>query len=315
MGFDAPARGTDRARGAGGRKLLRPVLVAAAVATVVSASVPTHAGSAETSAADVVRTSPLRRELRWTGAATAEARGAALGRLVADELVAAGVPAPVVEVADTGAFLGRFDARQWLLQLSAAALSTVGTRTSGELAELAGTARHEARHAVQWFRIAQLLAARGRSPAAIAAEMSLPIEIAVSAALRPLGPGERTIQAEQWWNSIYGTGSGSRNRVLAELFAAKTAHDDAARVYRASPSEEAAAAIGQASKALEPVYAAYRALPEEADAFRVQGEFVEDLREALARRRGHDEENRRASGPGDDAADGQPGHRRQKGRQ
>lgn len=234
----------------------------------------------------------------------------------ADELHVAGVPAPVVEITDTGAFLGRFDARRWLLQLSVAALSSVGTRTSAELAELAGTARHEARHAVQWFRMAQLRAAEGRSAAAIAAEMSLPIKIAAAAAIRPLAPGEVADQAEQWWNSIYGTGNGSRNRVLAELLSAKTAHDEAARVYRASPSVAAAAAIVDASKALEPVYAAYRALPEEADAFRVQGEFVETLRVATARERLHGaEENRRPRRAPGDAADGQGGHRRQGGRQ
>jgi hypothetical protein len=277
--FDAPiaARQHEHRRGVSTlTRLVAAGSVAAAVA-LFGIVVPTHARSADPVPATTTTTTVGVDHLRWVELAGPDERGRALGQLIAHELRIAGVPAPVVEVADTGALLGQFDARGWLLQLSRAALTDVESRTSAELARLTGAARHEARHAEQWFRMAQLRAAQGRSAAEIATEMTLPAEVAAAAAASPLAAGQIAEQSATWWDSVYGAGNEHRNRVLAEVAAAKSSFDEAARVYREQPSGAAAAAMAEAARVLEPVYARYRALPEEADAFEVQDHFVATL--------------------------------------
>ena len=281
MVFDAPIAAREHEHRRGGSTLTRLVAagsVAAAVA-LLGVVVPTHARSADPAPvpATTTTTSTVIDHLRWVDLAGPDERGRALGQLIADELRIAGVPAPVVEVADTGALLGQFDARGWLLQLSRAALTDLASRTSAELARLTGAARHEARHAEQWFRMAQLRAAQGRSADEIATEMSLPAAVAAAAASSPLAAGRLAAQSATWWDSVYGGGNEHRNRVLAEVAAAKSGYDQAARAYRERPSEAAAAAMAEAARVLEPVYASYRALPEEADAFEVQDRFVATL--------------------------------------
>lgn len=208
----------------------------------------------------------------WPTLVGPEARAAALGRQVTAELRAAGVPAPAIEEADIGAALGQFDSRTWVLRLSQPALAAVPPAPSSpEARALAATAHHEGRHAEQWFRMAQLRAADGRSAAEISAEMALPPVVAGAAAAHPLDlAGEGAAAARGWWASIYGPGAEQRNQVLAAMLAAKSAYDGAARSYRLEPSPVTGAALVQARQALDPVYAAYRALPEEADAFAAQ---------------------------------------------
>ena len=278
MVFDAPvpARQNERRTGSAARRLVAAGVVAVTVA-LVGVVVPTHARSGDTTATPTTTTTIVVDHLRWVDLAGPDERGRALGGLIADELRIAAVPPPAVEVADTGALLGQFDARRWLLQLSRAALTDVESKTSTELARLTGAARHEARHAEQWFRMAQLRAAQGRSAPEIVAEMSLPAHVAAAAAARPLADGVVAAESATWWDSVYGAGNAYRNQVLAEVAAAKSAFDQAARVYRERPSPAAASAMAEAARTLEPVYARYRALPEEADAFEVQDQFVATL--------------------------------------
>ena len=209
----------------------------------------------------------------WFTLAGPARRAAALGRQVTAPLVAAGMPAPSVEAADLGPALGQFDARAWTLRLSLPALTALPVwPAAAETRALAAAAHHEARHAEQWFRMARLRAAEGRSPAEIAAEMSLPPAVTEAAhrVHRPATTGAADAQAREWWNSVYGAGAGHRNQVLADLLAAKAAYDEAARSYRSRPSPATAAALMEAKGRLAPAYAAYQGLPEEADALAVQ---------------------------------------------
>lgn len=209
----------------------------------------------------------------WSDLEGPAERAAALGRQVTAPLVAAGMPAPTVEAADIGPALGQFDAKAWTLRLSLPALSALPARpTSAEARVLAAAAHHEARHAEQWFRMARLRAADGRTPADIAVEMSIPAAVA-EAAGREHRPGTAKLadaEARQWWESVYGAGARHRNQVLADLLAAKSAYDEAARSYRGQPSPTTGAALLEAKGRLAPAYAAYQALPEEADALAVQ---------------------------------------------
>lgn len=273
-----PATATRRRRHRCHRHLVAALVAACATLSGVGvAAVSTHAAPAESSGAlpSSHRSTPA---LAWASLHSAEARGAALGRLLAHRLVRTGVPVPVTEVSDTGAALGLFRPQTWVLQLSVSALSEVPSRTSGEIAALAGAAHHEARHAEQWFRMAQLRARQGQSTAAIAAAMSLPPHVA-DAAVNVVPSGTVVdVDAQRWWDSIYGSGNGHRNRVLSDLHSAKTAYNDAVRHYRDHPSAEAAHGLTQAKNGLQPVYAEYRALPEELDAFRVQDQFIQSAK-------------------------------------
>lgn len=233
----------------------------------------TPGASSEASAGVRPASPPPRPTKSWTSLAAPAQRAAALGRQVTARLVAAGMPAPAVEAADIGPALGQFDARVWTLRLSLPALSTLPTRPSSAAARvLAAAAHHEARHAEQWFRMARLRSSQGRTPAEIAAEMSLPAAVAEAAhrVHRPATAKAADAEARQWWDSVYGAGARHRNRVLADLLAAKAAYDEAARSYRSQPSPTTGAAMLEAKGRLAPAYAAYQALPEEEDALAVQ---------------------------------------------
>ena len=250
------------------------LLVGVAGATAVTV-LPARLSSAEPPAAEVSRPALGEPTLSWAAFDSVEARAAALGRIVAAHLGGAGVPMPAVRVADIGGATGQFDPHTWTLELSSAVLARVSDRTSSELAVVAGVARHEARHAEQWFRMARLRAADGLSAPALSVEMGLPPEIASAAIGRPLLlAGPTAVEARLWWDSIYGPNGDHREVVIDRLHAAKTAYDEAARAYRQSPSAAAGEVLQAARQALGPAYRAYRDLPEEADAFAVQDRFL-----------------------------------------
>jgi len=80
---------------------------------------------------------------------------------------------------------------------------------------MADTVYHEARHAEQWYRMAQMRAGQGRTAAQIATEMGIPARIAAVAAGAPLARGSMdALIADGWYQSVYGSGSAHRERVL-----------------------------------------------------------------------------------------------------
>jgi hypothetical protein len=126
------------------------------------------------------------------------------------------------------------------MTLGQAALS-VAAPTQAQIDDIANTVYHEARHAEQWFNIAQLRAGQGRTSAQIASEMGIPARIASAAVAAPIVAGTaKALIAQGWYDQIYGTGGAERNRVLTSGTNAE-----------------------------------YRALPEEHDAWRVGDEFDE----------------------------------------
>lgn len=269
-------------------RIAPPLLVTAGLAaTAIAVGVPAFATSERhgppAAAAATAVSSVAAFEQPWPGLPTPEARGLAVGRLVSADLQGTGVPEPQIEVADIGAALGQFDSRTWTLRLSRSALDALRpVPSSPEARALVATAHHEVRHAEQWFRMAQLRAAEGRSADAIVAEMAIPRAVAAAAAGRPLAD-DAAAEARQWWTSVYGAGVEHRNQVLTAVLSAKAAYDEAARTYRTSPSSTTGAALLHADEALAPAYAAYRALPEEADAFAAQAEYEDRAVQAAGR--------------------------------
>ena len=157
---------------------------------------------------------------------TPQQRAAELVRLVNLHLEAVGVPAVTPNPIDTGTNLGTFDFTTWAMDIGVEALA-IAQPDRAQAADVVDTIYHEARHAEQWFRIAQLRALqsrRGEGAAederlgrAIAAELQIPRRIADRAVTSPprfaLGSMEALV-AQGWFDSIYGTGRDRRNAGL-----------------------------------------------------------------------------------------------------
>jgi hypothetical protein len=162
---------------------------------------------------------------------------------------------------------GAFDFRVWRMSVGLKALRTAQP-TRDQAAKLVDTVYHEARHAEQWFRMAQMRAGRGLSAAAIAAEMTIPPRVAALAVAAPLERGSmQAVIAEGWFDSVYGAGQEHRNSALtraeadeAAVLAAQARYDKAK-----TPANEAALKAAEAKR--DKSRAVYEDLPEENDAF------------------------------------------------
>jgi hypothetical protein len=145
---------------------------------------------------------------------TTEERADALIAAVNARLDAAGVPQVTRVIQDLGGDAGRFAFSLWAIRLDQATLESE-TFTDAQAADLADTVYHEARHAEQWYRMAQMLAGEGKTAAEIATEMGIPNRIAAEAVGDPLAPGSmEALIADGWYQSVYGTGRAHRRRVL-----------------------------------------------------------------------------------------------------
>jgi hypothetical protein len=149
--------------------------------------------------------------------------------------------------------------------------------------DLVDTFYHEARHAEQWFRIAQLrcLQRRRSNPKAtddeiaraVATELGIPRNIADEAVKPPpfaLGSMDALI-AQGWFDSVYGTGSSRREQILTELNNAEKALDAAQKKQKDHPSPANQRAVDRAQERVNRAIAGHATLPEEDDAF-VAGE-------------------------------------------
>ena len=243
------------------------LLLVALLASVLALQLGAGAATGRSASASVPATTTTT-TVHWLSLESPTARGHAVGRSVVADLVRAGVPSPAVEVTDTGAAHGRFVQTTWTLQLSAEALSAVVHQFSSEFEVLVETAHHEARHAEQWFRIAQLRSSQGATSAQLATELSVPGPVAAAAAERPLATGSpQALAAQAWHDSIYGAGAARRNAIVDDVLDKKRAYNAAAGAHAASPDAPTTAALQEAKLHFDEAYELYRSLPEEADAF------------------------------------------------
>jgi hypothetical protein len=156
-------------------------------------------------------------------------------------LTAANVPEVGKVIQDLGGDAGRFSFSLWSIRFDEGIFSQE-TLTDAEKADLADTVYHEARHAEQWYRMAQMLAGEGKTAAEIRSEMSIPADQAGEAFDHPLAEGSMdALIADGWYQSVYGTGREERGRVLGD----------------------------------EGTFEEYQNLPEESDAWRVGGAVTE----------------------------------------
>lgn len=210
-------------------------------------------------------------EDKWGDFADADARVKALTDLVNERLVASGVPKCNVVVNDLPNLLGQFDFATWSLEIGRPAFAQ-DTISAEEAADAADTVYHEARHAEQWFRMAQYLAGQGKDADFIANHMGIPPEQAAAAVADPLTKGSMEyLIADGWYQSVYGRDSEHRNDTLEELENAGTALDAAQAAVDANPSASNQAKLTAAQERRQRAFEAYQQLPEENDAWRTGG--------------------------------------------
>lgn len=169
---------------------------------------------------------------------------AKLGDLVNAELNSVGVPsAPAVM--DPGGTMGTFSFSTWTLKVNPNDFSQdtsktkISELTKAEAAEIVDTFYHEARHAEQWFRMAQAKAGEGWDADKINSKIGIPktiAEEAVKAKLPPLTPELRAAiaglfgegiakviedvygQITGFYESVYGANSKYRGLILNSTF-------------------------------------------------------------------------------------------------
>jgi len=210
----------------------------------------------------------------WAKLATAAERAKALAKAVNERLAAAGVPACKDVVKDLGVAAGQFDFTTWSLLLDQGPFSKT-TITDEEAAVIADTVYHEARHCEQWFMMARMLAGKGLKANVIATTMGIPASIASAATAAPLKKGTtEAIEAEGWYESVYGSRAEYREHVLNDVEAKGKLRDQAAAAYKQNPTPANRAKLDAAHAQLEVAHRRYMELPEEADAWRVGGQVT-----------------------------------------
>jgi peptidoglycan hydrolase-like protein with peptidoglycan-binding domain len=175
----------------------------------------------------------------WSKLTTPQQRGQAMVDHVNKQLKAAGVPEITINIEDLKGASGRFSFSNWFMRLDETFLKKV-SYTEAELDDFANTVIHEARHAEQWYNMAQRLAGQGKTASEIETEMSIPTKIAKAAAADTIQKNTaKDLVVKGMYESVYGAGKAHRKTTLG--------------------------AGGS--------YADYKNLPEESDAWRVGDEF------------------------------------------
>ena len=198
----------------------------------------------------------------WSTLSQAERMKKIKAHINAEIKAAGSYPCDVKYISFSGGTNGEFNFQTWRLDINKK-LVEKANMTAADMAQLADTIYHEARHSEQWYRIARLRAGEGRTAKQIKDEMYIPAKVAQAAAAKPLKPvsvwtrmfrsqqyvrrqDQSIAEAKAWYNSIYGKGRKHRNAVLNDI---------------------------------NNRYAEYRALAEEADAWKVGGSVSAKFKE------------------------------------
>jgi hypothetical protein len=249
---------------------------------------PTEIGAAATKA---VKTRGM--GLLWT-LMTREMRAAKLIEIVNERLAAAKIPTlkGFKWSGTAGAF---FDYTDWKIALNEGALKAF-VHTDEDFAKLVETAYHEARHGEQWFEMARYRATTMQpfeNPTMLAQEMHIPQDIFDAAAKQPMTFGSAEFQrASDLYKGIYSiAGRATRDKVLKDFekwsaqYAADRASVESLKKAGGSAADIATAEAKAAATKIDydAAYKAYRALPEEVDAWKVGEEAAAAFLKAQAK--------------------------------
>lgn len=244
------------------------------------------------SAIDSFATQMVELKGRWSKLTPAE-RKKALQRIVDDSATSAGFLSPSVKIDDSLAAgrNGELSFDTWEIAINKT-LVDKNTMSDEEFEKMANTIYHETRHAEQWWLIMRRDAAEGLTAEQIIAKRGVKSPIIVGEAVsKPLRIFDaRRACADAMYQSVYGADATARNETIEGLSTHRQALNDAiaknsasqAAYKRLEKDGHATAAAKQAAldqwqndfnaytaakKASDDNYAAYRALPEEADAW------------------------------------------------
>ena len=171
---------------------------------------------------------------------------------------------------------GAFDAGPWQLLLDKRQFIDDTLRN---MKDTSATIYHEARHAEQHFRIAQMLAGRRLSPERIHKDTGINLDIAKIAFKDPLKPATmEAVIAEGWHDSLFGdAGLAARTRNTREIKAAFDARPAARKANKENPSPQNQAKQVAAEDRFDKAVAEHDELPHEFDAERLEDRVEKKL--------------------------------------
>jgi hypothetical protein len=193
--------------------------------------------------------------INWKALTTTHQKMSAFLGLTNKHLVAAGVPKVIGGPAPQENSAANFDFKTWKINFNKEIVEKHTKDTAG-LDRMLEICIHEARHAEQFFNIAQRLAGFDLPVSEIMTYSKVPIEIATAALSSPIKDGSaKSLVASEWHGSYFGSESSHRNKT----------HKN----YQAEQSPENVQAV--------------KSLPEEADAYRVMDELKILLQETRSK--------------------------------
>jgi len=221
----------------------------------------------------------------FTQPADARTRLNALIGIVNPILEEKGVPAAMAIFEKNGYMA--FDKGPWNVDVLNALL-TKPQLTEAEFKDVVDCVYHEARHAEQFWMMARMKAGEGMGAGEIVKTLKVPQEVAESAVAKALPRGSAEAEAAaKWHESIFGAGRAHRQTVYAEMDKAEKTLKDVTKhleelMDAGAPRKLQDLALHEVQAADEAFRGwdeAYRMLPEEVDAYAVQGKFRKVLDE------------------------------------
>jgi len=221
----------------------------------------------------------------WSKLSVAQ-REARLQGIVNDPLTKSGAPGAIVESSPLpGGKNGEFDFKTWTLRVNQDLVKS-NQLSDEDAKKLSGVVYHEARHSEQWYLMASKRAGEGATADDISKELGLSPAEAEYAVNHPMADDDpRKACADALYDSVYGKNRAHRNKTLTDLSRLSKANKDAATRFRklqADPKatqqqkQEALDQWKQTYAGYKKVYADYRNLPEESDAWSA-GDGVEGM--------------------------------------
>ncbi|GAA5447579.1 hypothetical protein [Deinococcus depolymerans] len=239
----------------------------------------------------------------WDTLDTAGKRASAIKTLLNQYSQGNGFPAPNLQsVQMNPGRSGSFSSTSWRIKINAASLND--TMNPEQIRETMATLYHEARHAEQNFMSVRLMLGAGMTPAQIGEQTGIPKEVITAAARKPVNPASvQGIVANEFYQSSFGAYAKARNKTMSdlntrynEMLAARASLSNLEEKRRKAAKALASAATptlrterqqdmqqldaqisaartreATATRNYNTIYAAYRALPGERDAWDAEG--------------------------------------------
>lgn len=235
-----------------------------------------HSGLASELAVDQFVAAVERMKPKWERMKPVQ-RSEALISTVNDQLAGVGID-PVRGVFDesiSGQIAGQFQRSRWQIGLNKR-LFARQRMTADAAPAMATTVYHEARHAEQHYRMAQVLAGQqGAKAAAIAKKIDIPLRVVESAMKKPL-KGDAAAYGQKMFDDKYGKHAAHYDQVYQAVKAQMAIFTDVKTRLQAAKTPEEKEAVQKEYETIKtPVmkaYLDYKALATETDAFHVEDE-------------------------------------------